>query len=187
MLNTEKAEEIKAQVHAIANLILESVDERDGYWIDEIIKHFTPVLSDLTAQLAEARATLDKFTNTMSCDLLTAAKLIDACAERDRLKAVNQRLHDLVRYKRHELFNDGLITQDEYTEIMQDHPAVARLEGYDKMRNELADVKAKHDALAIGAYDILRTGPYALYRQPDITDDRFNEIVSEAVTKILGG
>lgn len=56
------------------------------------------------------------------------------------LEAQNQRLHDLVRYKRHELFDDGLITDDEFSELVQDHSAVARLEGYDKA---VANVKAR--------------------------------------------
>lgn len=44
---------------------------------------------------------------------------------------LNQRLFDLVRYMRTELHVAGLITDDEYAALAQEHAAVARLEDYD--------------------------------------------------------
>jgi hypothetical protein len=44
---------------------------------------------------------------------------------------LNQRLFDLVRYKRSELHEDGLITDEEYATLAQEHGAVKRLEDYD--------------------------------------------------------
>lgn len=67
-------------------------------------------------------------------------ELAEARARIAELESQNQRLHDLVRYKRHELFSDDLISMDEYAELAQDHPAVARLESYDKA---VVNVKAR--------------------------------------------
>ena len=58
------------------------------------------------------------------------------------LEASNQRLRDLVRYKRMELFEDGLIDEKEYSELLTNTPgAVSRLEGYDKINAQLAEVR----------------------------------------------
>ena len=63
-------------------------------------------------------------------------------AEVERLRGSLQRMMDLVRYKRSELHTDGLITDDEYSELLSssrtDDDTVDRLEGYDKMRAALA-------------------------------------------------
>lgn len=48
------------------------------------------------------------------------------------LKTDYQRLWDLVRHQRSELLDVGLITEDEYAELAQDHSAVKRLEDLDK-------------------------------------------------------
>lgn len=45
-----------------------------------------------------------------------------------------ERLTDLVRYKRHDLYREGLISDDEYAELVQVQGAVARLESYDELR-----------------------------------------------------
>jgi hypothetical protein len=48
-----------------------------------------------------------------------------------------QRLWDLVRFKRHELFcDDEIISDKEYAALAQDHPAVERLETNDRLRKE---------------------------------------------------
>lgn len=57
------------------------------------------------------------------------------------------RLHDLVRYQRSELHEAGLISDDEYAQLAQDHSAVARLETYDSMKAQIAALKAERDAL----------------------------------------
>jgi len=43
----------------------------------------------------------------------------------------NQRLFDLVRYMRGELFDKGLITMEEFNVLVVEHSAVKRLEDYD--------------------------------------------------------
>lgn len=62
-----------------------------------------------------------------------------------RVKAENERLYDLVRYQRHELHTAGLITNEEYADLLENgstgpgathQGSVARLEGYDAMRGE---------------------------------------------------
>lgn len=59
-----------------------------------------------------------------------------------------RRYFDLVRYMRSELFEKELIDEDEYAELCIEggkdgsmEGSVARLEGYDKIRAELADCK----------------------------------------------
>lgn len=52
-----------------------------------------------------------------------------------------QRLADLVRQQRMELFTADLINEDEYAELAKDHPAVARLESYDSMRREITRLR----------------------------------------------
>lgn len=47
---------------------------------------------------------------------------------------LNQRLHDLVRHQRSALHVAGLISNEEYSELAQDHAAVKRLEDYDKVK-----------------------------------------------------
>lgn len=49
----------------------------------------------------------------------------------------NQRMWDLVRHQRSELLQEGLITEDEYAELAQDHAAVKRLEDYDELAAKL--------------------------------------------------
>ncbi len=70
------------------------------------------------------------------------------CATRDKqiadLTATNQRLADLVRYKRHDLHNEDLISNEEYAEIVANQGAVNRLEGYDTAK---AKFKAERDQL----------------------------------------
>lgn len=52
----------------------------------------------------------------------------------------HQRMWDLIRYQRQELHTAGLITDDEYGELAQDHPAVKRLEDYDKLAARLTEL-----------------------------------------------
>ena len=52
----------------------------------------------------------------------------------------NQRLADLVRHQRHALHDAGLISDDEYAEILQDPVAVDSLEDYDALRRKQADI-----------------------------------------------
>ena len=46
------------------------------------------------------------------------------------LQEDTQRLWDLVRFERHELHDAGLITDDEFAELVADCTSVARLEYY---------------------------------------------------------
>ena len=72
-------------------------------------------------------------------------KLQPLRAGMEKLGTVNQRLTDLVRYQRHELFGTELITPDEFAALVQDNDhgrRVARLEGYDDMREKLMTFQA---------------------------------------------
>src|SRR5579883_2855413 len=61
------------------------------------------------------------------------------------LEASNERMRDLVRYKRHELFDNDLISREEFASLVSETPgAVVRLEGYDKAK---AEFKARVAAL----------------------------------------
>jgi hypothetical protein len=51
----------------------------------------------------------------------------------------DQRLRDLVRHQRGPLHGAGLITDEEYAALAEDHGAVARLEGYDALRAAAAE------------------------------------------------
>lgn len=70
-------------------------------------------------------------------------KVSDELAEAERTAVRLERMSDLVRYKRAELHNDGLISDEEYAEIVQDHAAVARLEGYDAIKGELEGARKR--------------------------------------------
>lgn len=67
----------------------------------------------------------------------------------------NQRLWDLLRFCRHKLFDENLISPEEFALLVTDHPAVERLHGYDGVRAELQRV---YDANATNA---------RLYREAD--------------------
>lgn len=60
----------------------------------------------------------------------------------ERLTDTNKRLGDLVRHQRSELHDAELLTDEEYAEIVKDHDAVARLEGYDALQARLKVVEA---------------------------------------------
>lgn len=47
------------------------------------------------------------------------------------MKELNLRIYDLVRFMRHELHQEGLITDEEYAELAGDSGSVKRLDDYD--------------------------------------------------------
>jgi predicted nuclease with TOPRIM domain len=52
------------------------------------------------------------------------------------------RLFDLVRFQRHQLHDEGLITNEEYSALVSGAPgAVSRLESYDEIRSRLDQAK----------------------------------------------
>lgn len=63
------------------------------------------------------------------------------------LRARMERYHDLVRYQRAELHEAQLITDAEYAELVKDGKSVARLEGYDALQQQLADLRAENEKL----------------------------------------
>lgn len=72
---------------------------------------------------------------------------------------IDQRLFDLVRHQRNELHEAGLITDEEYVELIDSGDvggSVKRLEGYDAMKRRLTDVQALSDdqdeLLSIASY-----------------------------------
>lgn len=58
-----------------------------------------------------------------------------------------ERLRDLVRHQRGPLHDAGLLTDGEYAELAADHGAVARLEGYDALRERIAALEAAASAV----------------------------------------
>lgn len=58
-----------------------------------------------------------------------------------------QRLWDLVRHQRMELFHAELIDPNEYADLAADHVVVARLETYDGLRTKLAAAEQRAEAL----------------------------------------
>lgn len=73
---------------------------------------------------------------------LPEEELDNARAERAALRESMQRQMDLIRYARHFLHDEGLISDEEYAEIVQDNEGgkrKERLEAYDKA---IADAKA---------------------------------------------
>jgi hypothetical protein len=49
------------------------------------------------------------------------------------MKELNQQIHDLVRFMRTELHQEGLITDEEYVALAGDNSATQRLEDYDRV------------------------------------------------------
>ena len=75
------------------------------------------------------------------------AELQDALSA---IREANMRLTDLVRYTRHDLFEDGLITPEEYAALVSDSDngqRVARLEGYDALTRKVAALEAENAQL----------------------------------------
>ena len=58
------------------------------------------------------------------------------------MQELNQRVHDLVRFMRQELHQEGLITDEEYAVLAQDHGAVVRLEDYDAVVQKAKEAAA---------------------------------------------
>ena len=82
---------------------------------------------------------------TCAVELLEAENTRANEAENER-----QRLWDLVRHQRAELFTEALISQKEYAALAFDHDAVGRLHSYDDLREErdrLSARCARSDAL----------------------------------------
>lgn len=57
------------------------------------------------------------------------------------MKIDNQRLWDLLRHQRHDLFNDELITPGEFAELVSMKGSVQRLETYDALRGDVTRLK----------------------------------------------
>lgn len=57
------------------------------------------------------------------------------------------RIVDLLRYCRHQLLDEKLITQDEFTSLLAVDGAVARLETYDKMQARIEELPEEVERL----------------------------------------
>lgn len=69
-----------------------------------------------------------------------------------------ERLLDLVRYARHELFKASLITQDEFAALVQlGSNGARRLESYDDLRTKLARTQSRLDALREAVVECITT------------------------------
>lgn len=88
-------------------------------------------------------------------DGLALKKMVDFARQLERelteALACLVRYRDLVRYQRAELHEAGLITDEEYTALLSDDKAVARLESYDQLQSRLTALErvAKDMAFAI--------------------------------------
>lgn len=104
-------------------------------------QHANASRQELLRQLAEQGEKLKAAEVLASASLLgksAAEHRVSAlCTERDGLKGRLERAMDLVRYKRAELHDDELITNEEYSDLLQIPGAVARLESYDVMREKV--------------------------------------------------
>jgi len=58
------------------------------------------------------------------------------------MQELNQRVHDLVRFMRTELHNEGLITDEEYVSLAGDSGALQRLEDYDAVIQKAKEAAA---------------------------------------------
>ena len=63
-------------------------------------------------------------------------------ADLARVSPLNQRLHDLVRHQRAELFEERLITQKKYTDLASDEGSPGRLEDYDRVAFDRDEAKS---------------------------------------------
>lgn len=61
--------------------------------------------------------------------------------ELERAKARVQRLWDLCRHQRQELFLEELISEEEYAAFAQDHAVVERLETYDALKARVEELE----------------------------------------------
>jgi hypothetical protein len=104
------------------------------------------ILALLSKSGAEALAEHDQSTREKyRADLIVEGWIGPVQAE--QVAASLQRMTDLVRYARLFLHNEGLITDEEYTSILQDSEGrVARLEGYDAAIKQVA-AEARRDEL----------------------------------------
>lgn len=66
--------------------------------------------------------------------------LAESQRDNAQLRAEKQRLFDLVRQQRMELHESGLISDKEYADLAMAKGSVERLETYDELRSELADL-----------------------------------------------
>ena len=96
----------------------------------------------------------------------------------------NQRMRDLVRYKRHDLFNDGLIDQSEFASLVAETPgAVDRLEGYDKIKAQLAAANNKLDESIRDRLRLKAERDQAIRERDEARADADNSVVLEAVRR----
>ena len=71
-----------------------------------------------------------------------AARLLPLLAERERgLRATNERLYDLVRHQRGELYEAELISDEELASLASAQGSVERLTTYDDLRAQLASLR----------------------------------------------
>jgi hypothetical protein len=86
----------------------------------------------------------------------------------------SQRLWDLVRYMRSELFTAELITPDEYAALAEDHAAVARLETYDSLRNERDRLKRQNE-------EIMQRDPIVLVPSRHVPASEFSPMFAQGM------
>ncbi len=110
-------------------------------FIDRLLRERSSLLTERNALQAEV-ARLSTLAGPDGATMLN-----ELVTERDALRAECERLRDLARYCRHQLLDENLITQEEFTRLLVDvgdhGKSVARLESYDTLRQKLAQAEER--------------------------------------------
>lgn len=112
-------------------------------------------ITELERQLEQAQARTQQ--EWRICELVRK-DLEEEFQRRTELERQLERANDLIRSERHALHDEGLITDDEFAALAADSEQgkrVARLEGYDAIRRQLAEAQEFHEAAAYGAESFL--------------------------------
>jgi len=137
--------EAQAAKIAVYRAYIDGIDkpgarERYSEW-NRVRESYLSVLALFGPQVATAYVSLHA-RNLELAGTPFGKQLAEVEAERDAALAENQRLADLVRHCRAELHEDGLITNEEYATLLADSGSVARLEGYDALRERVEALEA---------------------------------------------
>lgn len=84
--------------------------------------------------------------------ILIAFDIPALCDTVKHLRAERLRLLNLVRYCRHELLDNNLITRDEFVSLLNEGSA-AHLETYDELQSQLEQLRAENELLKIASAD----------------------------------
>jgi hypothetical protein len=81
------------------------------------------------------------------------------------------RIVDLLRYCRHHLLDEKLITQDEFISLLSTEGTVPRLETYDKMRRHIEHYRTGLDRIWRGLDLTLESQPHDVAKLQQVAHD----------------